>query len=832
MKQSNLVEVSVSVDWPRLQKALTVEVERGFQNLQGKQHRFGDFLCLSFGSPPPPGTPPVDRQKWREFAQRFAQYDQLEQAERKSLVASTRRFLHQLRRSLESPCVDAVGKTAPPALVNRPRVSESRRSQSSRVELHTPLATVLSQSQHQTKLLNSLGLATAEDLLFYFPRDYLDYAQQVTIAELTAGETVTIVGRVVNCTCFTSPKNQNLTILQIQLRDQTGRIKLSRFYAGRRFAHRAWQETLKKLYPPHAVVAASGLVKANKFGLTLDNPEIEVLDRHSPSIDSFKVGRVLPVYPLTEGLTADFLRKLVLACQPAIAQLSDPLPREIRAKYELIDLKTAIAQIHFPDNGEQLSLARRRLVFDEFFYLQLGFLQRRYEQKQQQQSAIFTPSGELLEKFSDLLPFRLTQAQQRVVNEILEDLSQSSPMNRLVQGDVGSGKTVVGVFAILAALQGGYQAALMAPTEVLAEQHYQKLVGWFNLLHLPVELLTGSTKTAKRREIHGHLATGQLPLLVGTHALIQEPVNFQRLGLVVIDEQHRFGVQQRAKLLAKGNAPHVLSMTATPIPRTLALTLHGDLEVSQIDELPPGRQPIRTNVITTKERPQMYELIRREVAQGRQVYIIFPAIEQSEKLDIKAAVEEHKHLSEKIFPNFNIGLLHGRLKSTEKEAVLQAFREKVTEIIVSTTVIEVGVDVPNATVMVIENAERFGLSQLHQLRGRVGRGSHQSHCLLVTNSKSPDARQRLGVMEQSQDGFFIAEMDLRLRGPGEFLGTKQSGLPDFALASLVEDQDVLLMAREAAEQLIVEDPSLAQYPNLKTKLAQRYEKLLRGEILT
>jgi ATP-dependent DNA helicase RecG len=580
------------------------------------------------------------------------------------------------------------------------------------------------------------------------------------------------------------------------------------------------------------VVAASGLVKSSKFGLTLDNPEIEVLDRHSPSIDSFKVGRVLPVYPLTEGITADFLRKLVLACQTAIAKLSDPLPQEIREKYELIDLQTAIAQIHFPENTEKLSLARRRLVFDEFFYLQLGFLQRRYEQKQQQQSAIFTPHGELLEKFSDLLPFRLTQAQQRVVNEILQDLNEPSPMNRLVQGDVGSGKTVVGVFAILAALQGGYQAALMAPTEVLAEQHYQKLVSWFNLLYLPVELLTGSTKTAKRREIHAQLSTGQLPLLVGTHALIQETVNFQRLGLVVIDEQHRFGVQQRAKLLAKGNAPHVLSMTATPIPRTLALTLHGDLEVSQIDELPPGRQPIHTSVITAKERPQMYELIRREVAQGRQVYIIFPAIEESEKLDIKAAVEEHKYLTEKIFPNFNIGLLHGRLKSAEKEAALTAFREKQTEIIVSTTVIEVGVDVPNATVMVIENAERFGLSQLHQLRGRVGRGSHQSYCLLVTNSKSNDARQRLGVMEQSQDGFFIAEMDLRLRGPGEFLGTKQSGLPDFALASLVEDQEVLLLAREAAETMMVEDPNLEAHPDLKIKLVQRYEKLLGGEILT
>ena len=823
--------MSPSPDWQQLQKALSVEVERGFQNLQGKQYQFGEFFCLTFGSPPPPGTSTGDRRRWRELAEQYATYEALTPSQRQTLVASTRRFLHDLRRSLEAPSPEPKA-IAPQPQVSTPRVTESSRLRPDQVRLTTPLNQLASMSKNQDRLLQGLGLATVQDMLSYFPRDYLDYARQATIDQLEAGETVTLVGQVVNCTCFTSPKNQNLTIFQLQLRDQTGRIKLSRFYAGKRFAQKGWQESLKRLYPPQTVVAASGLVKSNKYGLTLDNPEIEVLDRNSPSIDSFKVGRVLPVYPLTEGITADLLRKLVLNCQPAIAQLTDPLPPSLRQQYELIDLPTAIAQIHFPDNTEQLTQARRRLVFDEFFYLQLGFLQRRYQQKSQQNSAIFSPSGELLEKFSDLLPFRLTQAQQRVVNEILQDLNNPSPMNRLVQGDVGSGKTVVGVFAILAALQSGYQAALMAPTEVLAEQHYQKLVGWFNLLYLPVELLTGSTKMSKRRQIHAQLESGELPLLVGTHALIQDPVNFQRLGLVVIDEQHRFGVHQRAKLLAKGNAPHVLSMTATPIPRTLALTLHGDLEVSQIDELPPGRQPIQTTVITAKDRPQMFDLIRREVAQGRQAYIIFPAIEESEKLDIKAAVEEHQQLSEKIFPDFEIGLLHGRLKSAEKDAALTAFREQKTQIIVSTTVIEVGVDVPNATVMVIENAERFGLSQLHQLRGRVGRGSHQSHCLLVTNSKSPDARQRLGVLEQSQDGFFIAEMDLRLRGPGEVFGTKQSGLPDFALASLVEDQEVLLLARQAAEAMIKDDPNLINFPDLQAELTTRYQRLIGSEMLT
>jgi ATP-dependent DNA helicase RecG len=616
------------------------------------------------------------------------------------------------------------------------------------------------------------------------------------------------------------------------IRDQTGRIKLSRFLAGNRFTNKGWQEGQKKRYPPGTAIAASGLVKENKYGLTLDNPSIEILEDPNSPVESLNIGRVLPVYPLTEGVPIDLLRKCVVIALGAVSQLEDALPPAIQKKYELIDLQTAIAQIHFPDNNDSLTLARRRLVFDEFFYLQLGFLQRRYIQKATEKSVVFTPSGELIQKFNQLLPFKLTNAQQRVVQEILEDLKNSTPMNRLVQGDVGSGKTVVGVFAVLAALQSGYQAAFMAPTEVLAEQHYRKLVQWFNLLYLPVELLTGSTRVKKRREIHTQLETGELPLLVGTHALIQDTVNFNRLGLVVIDEQHRFGVQQRAKLLAKGEAPHVLTMTATPIPRTMALTLHGDLDVSQIDELPPGRQPIQTTVLTPKERQQVYDLIRREVAQGRQVYIIFPTIEQSEKLDLKAAVDEHQYLSETVFPNFQIGLLHGRMSSADKDTVLNSFRDNETQIIVSTTVIEVGVDVPNATVMLIENAERFGLSQLHQLRGRVGRGEHSSYCLLMTNSKNPDARQRLSVLEQSQDGFFISEMDLRLRGPGEVLGTRQSGLPDFALASLVEDQEILLLAREAAENMIKTDASLANFPILQRELQRRYEKMIGAEMLT
>jgi ATP-dependent DNA helicase RecG len=438
----------------------------------------------------------------------------------------------------------------------------------------------------------------------------------------------------------------------------------------------------------------------------------------------------------------------------------------------------------------------------------------------------------LIDRFREMLPFQLTNAQQRVVAEILADLQQTAPMNRLVQGDVGSGKTVVAVLAILAAIQSGYQAALMAPTEVLAEQHYRKLVGWFNLLHLPVELLTGSTKAAKRRQIYSQLETGELSIAVGTHALIQDKVNFRNLGLVVIDEQHRFGVYQRAKLQQKGQQPHVLTMTATPIPRTLALTLHGDLDVSQIDELPAGRQPIQTNAMNHRQRSQAYELMKREIVQGRQVYIVLPLVEESEKLDLRAAVEEHTRLQTEVFPDFQVGLLHGRMSSAEKDAAITAFRDNQTQVIVSTTVIEVGVDVPNATVMLIENAERFGLSQLHQLRGRVGRGAHRSYCLLMSNSMSSNSKQRLQVLEQSQDGFWISEMDMQLRGPGQVLGSRQSGMADFALASLAEDGEVLAIARDAAEKVILRDRDLSESPRLKAELDYRFQKLMGGSILT
>jgi len=817
-----------SIDWERIQLALSLEVENGFNNLQGKQQRFSEFLWFFFTESPPVNVSLGHRRQWYEIGRDFSQYAELEITQRQHLVAKTRRFIVEIKDILHKKTETVI---EPIKLL--PNTSSLKKDSSQKaLSLDLLLAEVAGLSKAKSSSLNKLGLKTVRDLLSYYPRDYINYSKQVPIKELKAGETVTLVGKVIRCSCFTSAKNPRLSIFELLLKDQTGQIKLSRFYAGSRYANRGWQESLKKQYAIGSIVAASGLVKSNKYGLTLDNPEIEVLDNDASSIESVKIGRILPVYPLGEGIAADNIRKAVLTIIPTAKKIIDLLPTRLLEDYQLISLKQAIAEIHYPESEQSLSQARRRLIFDEFFYLQLGFLLRRsLKQRENQKAILFNPTGELIESFYKLLPFSLTSAQSRVINEILTDLSSSHSMNRLVQGDVGSGKTVVAVFAILAALQSGFQSALMAPTEVLAQQHYFKLVNWFNQLHLPVELLTGSTKTSKRREILNQLATGQLPLLVGTHALIQDPVNFQNLGLVVIDEQHRFGVQQRASLLSKGQTPHILSMTATPIPRTLALTLHGDLDVSQIDELPPGRQPIHTKSLTGKERHQAYELIRREISEGRQAYVIFPIIEESEKLDVRAAVEEYQQLSEVVFPSFSVGLLHGKMTSQEKENVLNAFRDNLISIIVSTTVIEVGVDVPNATVMLIENAERFGLSQLHQLRGRVGRGHAQSYCLLLSGSSTPDAIQRLNVLEQSQDGFFISEMDMRLRGPGQVLGTRQSGLPDFALASLVEDQDVLLLARDAAEKIISADPNLTNHSELKVELQNRMQKLLGGDML-
>ncbi len=790
-------------DLARLTKALTFEAERGFGDVQGKHERFSQFLGGSLAQEPPAHwhLDAIDTAKWQDLAQRYQQYPHLDLEDRQHLVAETRRWIHQIRQQLQPP------PGPKPAYIRKPDPGLS---------LDQPVQFLKGMGEKSAAKLAQLGLLTVRDALFYFPRDYINFSEKVRIRDLKEGETVTLVGTVRSVSCFTSPKNKNLSIFNLKLADESGVIHLSRFYAGRQFAQRGWQETLLKQYPRGSLVAASGLVKKSKVGLTLNNPEFEVLGSEDDDIRSLKIGKIQPKYALTEGIRPDLVRKATWEARPAAALIQDPIPSKLLQALELMDLPQAIQQVHYPETGELMQAARRRLVFDEFFYLQLGLLLRRKQYQEQSKSLPrYQPKqGELVDQFYKILPFDLTQAQQQVITEILQDLAQPIPMNRLVQGDVGSGKTVVAVVALLAAIQGGWQTALMAPTEVLTEQHYRKLVGWFGQLGLPVELLTGSTPAAKRRDILRQLQTGELPLVVGTHALIQPTVEFNHLGLVIIDEQHRFGVEQRAALQRKGDHPDVLNMTATPIPRTLTLTLHGDLDVSQITELPPGRKPVQTVVSRPSDRAHIYELVRREIVQGRQSYVVLPLIEDSEKSDLKSAIEEHQRLQEKIFPQFRIGLLHGRMSSADKDAVITAFRDQELDILVSTTVVEVGVDVPNASVMIIEHAERFGLSQLHQLRGRVGRGSAQSFCILMSSSKTDTAMQRLKVLEQSQDGFFIAEMDLRFRGPGEVMGTRQSGLPDFALASLMEDQDVLELSRAAAEKIIESDPDQSKYPEL------------------
>ena len=821
------------LDINRLQQALSVEAERGFSNLQGKQFLFADFLDVSLREQLPEDWEISDRLQAKTLATQYAQYHDLPLTRRQHLIAETRRLLYEVRRR-EIAETSAAPKTKKPKTeaIAATKVDAVEAKAIKKISLDTALSQVEGVGSFLAQKFTRLDLHTVRDVLNYYPRDHIDYAHQIAIRDLKDGDTVTVIGTINRFGCFTSPKNPNLTIVEIILRDRTGQIKLSRFWTGKRYSNRGWQESQKKLYPQGSTVAASGVVKQSKFGLTLENYEVEVLEHTQETIQSKTVGRVVPVYPLTEGISPEQIRRLVTQCLPAVAQITDPMPDRFLHDYKMMRLSDAIAQVHYPDTSETLEQAVIRLTFDKYFYRRLVSLYRRHQQK----AIHFVPTSQAIAQLEKLLPFELTNAQKRVVAEIRADLQGQTPMNRLVQGDVGSGKTIVAVYALLTAIEAGYQTALMAPTEVLTEQHYRKIVEWFMQLNLPVEILTGSTKTAKRREILRQLATGELPLVIGTHALIQDGVNFARLGLAVIDEQHRFGRDQRSRLLQKGKDPHVLIMTATPIPRTLYLT-NSEIEVSIIDELPPGRKPIQTVLLKPSQRKDAYDLIRREIAQERQIYIVLPLVEESEKMeDIKAATQEREHLQNVVFPNFQIGLLHGQMSSAEKDEAINTFRRGETQILVATTVIEVGVDIPNASVMLIEHAERFGLAQLHQLRGRVGRGSAQSYCLLLSGSKSQTSQERLQVLEQSQDGFFIAERDFQMRGKGKDEGTEQSGHAGFSIEDRLPDeaarQEIFQIAREAAERIIKKDATLENFPLLKAEFELHYQRLQGGAIFT
>lgn len=661
--------------------------------------------------------------------------------------------------------------------------------------------------------LNKLGIFTAQDLMMYFPKKHIDYSSRTLIRDLKEGQTTTVFGFIKSVSSFNT--RNNLSVTRVVIGDESGRFELSFFNAK---GNRYLLQRMKTQFPQNAGIMVSGVVKMNNYSgqLTMDKPTYSIMtgEFKEDANSNLNIARIVPIYTICEDLSIKTLRKAIFnAIELYKNDIKNIVPDFIRERLGIMNKKDAVKQIHFPETMNVLEHARFSLIFEELFLIQLKLIRLR-ENTAKTTSAynLQVHKDGLVQKFIAGLPFELTSGQKQAVNEILQDMNSDAPMQRLLQGDVGSGKTVVATIMLLAAVENGYQGALMAPTEILAQQHYNNLVQWLTPLGLSVGLFLGSHGKKVRQKFETDLKNGQMNIAVGTHALIQENVDFNNLGAIVVDEQHRFGVKQRNILKRKSQNPQMLTMTATPIPRTLALTVHGDLDLTVINELPKGRKPIKT--ILTGSHRQVWDLIKQEVESGRQAYIVYPLIDESETLSAKAATIEAEKLQQEIFPQFKIGLLHGKLKNDEKEEVMKDFKDGKYDILVSTTVVEVGVDVPNATVMVIENAERFGLSQLHQLRGRVGRSSLQSYCVLITSSRSQETRERLGIMTETNDGFVIAEKDLQLRGPGEFLGTRQSGLPDLIISDIVRDAKILEIARSEAIDF-VKNYNIDDFPMLK-----------------
>jgi ATP-dependent DNA helicase RecG len=683
--------------------------------------------------------------------------------------------------------------------------------------LETPLQYLKGVGPRRAADLQRIGLTTVEDLLYRFPLRYEDRGNLQGISALKAGQTVAVAGRIQSSRLRTT-RRPGFRIFEALVGDSTGSIRA------------VWmnQSFLQDILKPRLSVVLFGTVEARP-ALQLTNPDYEVIDSGDGDAGDIEeavtihTGRIVPVYEKAGAMTPKMQRRLVYdALSRLPRELDDPFPEEVRRRLQLPARRDALVEAHFPLPGTSPELlnqfrtpAQVRLIFEEFFLFQLGLLVRRRSAARESKPALVRVDDRIRESARTILPFKLTEGQRTALKEIVDDMQRPTPMNRLLQGDVGAGKTIVALLAALVAMENGLQVAFMAPTEILAEQHYLSLRKLLEKSRFHVDLLTGTTTGLRRRDLLARLAAGDVHLVVGTHALVQGTVNFRSLGLVVIDEQHRFGVVQRATLRAKGLQPDVLVMTATPIPRTLALTVYGDLDVSVMRDMPPGRRSIATEVKGESRREAVYALVREQLDAGRQAYVVYPLVEESEKVDLRAATEMADHLAQDVFPEYRVALLHGRLKQDAKDRVMRAFGAGDIQLLVSTTVIEVGIDVPGATMMVIEHAERFGLSQLHQLRGRVGRGNHQSHCILLYQHPiSKQGKARLSALADINDGFEIAERDLQLRGPGDFFGTRQSGLPTLRTGDLLRDHSLMERAREEALKYL--DSNAQATPVLET----------------
>jgi len=677
--------------------------------------------------------------------------------------------------------------------------------------LATALQYVKGVGPQRAKLLAKKGLETVEDALFFLPIRHEDRTRLTPLRSIQVGQVVTCSGVIAGIS--PPPPGRARVPLVLLLRDASG-------YGTATIFGRGW---LTRLFQRGQKLILHGKGSRFKDKITLQVQDWELVE--SGDDEPIHAGALVPVYSTTEGLHQRTLRSMMHALvERYAADVAETLPEGSRRRRGLVPITEALTGVHFPPGEAQLAAAHRRLAFEDFLLLQLGLAILRSRTTRSQGIAL-SPPGALVKQLRDGLPWSLTSAQERVWDEIRRDMAAPYPMHRLLQGDVGSGKTIVAALAALTAIEAGYQAAIMAPTEILAEQHIMTFSRLLEPLGVPVTLLTSALKGRERTARRAAVAAGEVGCIVGTHALVQEAVEFRKLGLVVVDEQHRFGVAQRARLKAKGETPDVLVMTATPIPRTLALTLYGDLDVSVLDELPPGRKPIRTEARGEAKRPQIYKFLQDQVAEGRQIYVVYPLIEESEAIDLKAATDMARHLQKDVFPDLTVGLLHGRLPFEAKDDIMRRFKAGEIHVLVSTTVIEVGIDVPNASVMLIEHAERFGLSQLHQLRGRVGRGPWKSYCILLTSGRlGEDAARRVQAMVETNDGFKIAEVDLQLRGPGEFFGTRQSGLPEFRVADLLRDAALLEEARRDALAIVAADPELRapEHRGLRQALLARW----------